>query len=102
MLLHQTASLVVNFSRAEVVNFSRAPKDDAVSAFRRMLRMNPGRAESYSLLGHALLQKGEKEYAREMFDAALKTDPEEDQAYLGLGAYNATNGTVWKRSRITR
>jgi tetratricopeptide (TPR) repeat protein len=53
--------------------------------------MNPGRADAYSLLGYALLQKGEREYAREMFEAAIKNDPNEDQAYRGLRVYHAAS-----------
>ena len=56
--------------------------------------MNPDSADALSLLGHALLQKGEGEYAREMFDAALRINPIEDKAYRGLGAYHALNGAI--------
>lgn len=66
--------------------------DEAVSAFRRIIRMNPGRADAFSLLGHALLQRGDRGPAREMFETAIKNDPSEDQAYRGLGAYHAAAG----------
>jgi len=42
MLLHQTASLVVNFSRAQVVNFSRAPKYSGMDARQLMASGRPG------------------------------------------------------------
>jgi len=68
--------------------------DEAISAFRRILRMHPSRADVFSLLGLAQLRKGDRELARELFEVAIRMDPEEDQAYRGLGAYHAGGGNL--------
>lgn len=42
--------------------------DEALAAFRRIVRMKPERGEAYSLIGFALLAQDRTEDAREMLD----------------------------------
>jgi tetratricopeptide (TPR) repeat protein len=56
----------------------------AVSCFRRSLRIHPDFYDALNNMGIALEEMGRSEEARQMYEAAIETDPEEAEAYWSM------------------
>jgi tetratricopeptide (TPR) repeat protein len=94
---NQTASCYFYQGVAYGVN---GKQDRAVDAFKRSLKVDPNRAETYINLGvsYALLEKyGE---AEKMFDRALALEPENPDALAKLGATYTELGRFEEATKI--
>jgi tetratricopeptide (TPR) repeat protein len=59
--------------------------DKAISAYRRLLKLDPDKASVYANLGHAYALKGDADRAIESYRLSLKHDAEDDVVYVNLG-----------------
>lgn len=60
--------------------------DQALTAFHRVLQLNPEMPEAYVNAGFALLGMGQYKAAADFFDSATTLRPDQMNAYYGLGA----------------
>jgi tetratricopeptide (TPR) repeat protein len=60
--------------------------DDAIAAYRKAIRVNPGLAPAQFNLGQLLRQRGDYEQAAHCFDGAARLRPTAADAWLNLGA----------------
>lgn len=60
--------------------------DQALTAFHRVLQLNPEMPEAYVNAGFALLGMGQYKAAADFFDSATTLRPNQMNAYYGLGA----------------
>jgi lipoprotein NlpI len=68
-----------------VVMLQQRHYDFAVTAFHRVLELDPTLVEAHVNLGFALLGQGNAKAARDFFDGALAMKPMQTNAYYGLG-----------------
>jgi tetratricopeptide (TPR) repeat protein len=72
---------------------------EAVAHGRHILKQYPKHVTTYGLLGEAMLEAGQDEYAIDMFRRVLSADPENMIAWVGMSeVYNRRdelNATVW-------
>lgn len=60
--------------------------DQALTAFHRVLQLNPEMPEAYVNAGFALLGMGQYKAAADFFDSATTLRPDQMNAYYGLGS----------------
>lgn len=69
-------------------------REDAITAYRKALALDPGLAAARTNLGILLYQRGEVDAARAEFEAALAGDPEQAEARFNLGNLLLERGDV--------
>ena len=62
--------------------------------YREAVAANRNLAPAHSALGWMLFDRGHREEAMECFNHALRADPENARAYLGVAKCYASRGTV--------
>ncbi|MDI1250401.1 MAG: tetratricopeptide repeat protein, partial [Lacunisphaera sp.] len=68
--------------------------EDAIQAFRRALKLEPGRPEAHNILGHALATAGQSGPAEAAFNAALRLAPGFAPAHDNLGRLCRAGGRL--------
>ncbi|HYC78391.1 MAG TPA: tetratricopeptide repeat protein [Planctomycetota bacterium] len=81
--------------------------DDAESALREALKVDPSDVEANDLLGRTLAAKGDVDGARKAFAEALRRDPDDLAAMLALGDLERSAGrpgdaAAWYRRAVLR
>jgi serine/threonine-protein kinase len=80
----RSQSLNVRLARGELLARS-GRVDEAIDAYREIIRLKPDHAPTYSWLGHLLEGKGQLDEAATSFKDALRVDPNWPDAYWHLG-----------------
>ncbi len=90
------AAVILIISASVTIQRNRDWRDD-YSLYVSGVKNDPASAEAHCNLGTALLQdKGDREAARQEWEAALRIDPRNSDALTQMGTYAAVTGDLLK------
>lgn len=82
------------FLRACAADSSPDSDDEAISAYRKAIELDPKLAAAYTNLGNLYYQRREREEARRAFETACALEPEQPQARYNLANLHEEEGNL--------